>query len=326
MPECPICSSSVPTPRESMVFSGYDCPRCGRWGAPYDSGGITFTFARTFGDWDSAEGVRKRSRLSHILRCRQPSEKYHWAMLPSDLAAWHLEEPLPSPSEQLDLLVLYVGENQPSPAELAVLKAPVISARIGAAITHPPSEAGLSWLLEQQETAQFLVRRSDQNGSLLLRLNMAGWLRYGVLKQGRVESRNVLMAMKFGDAELDRVVASCFSPAVRRAGYELRTVIDNQPAGLIDDQLRVALRTSRFVVADLTHRNNGAYGEAGFAEGLGRPVIYTCREAEWKQGHSHFDTNHLVTVIWDTENLDKAGALLTATIRATLPEEATMTD
>lgn len=177
-------------------------------------------------------------------------------MLPSDLAAWHLEEPLPSPSEQLDLLVLYVGENQPSPAELAVLKAPVISARIGAAITHPPSEAGLSWLLEQQETAQFLVRRSDQNGSLLLRLNMAGWLRYGVLKQGRVESRNVLMAMKFGDAELDRVVASCFSPAVRRAGYELRTVIDNQPAGLIDDQLRVALRTSRFVVADLTHRTN----------------------------------------------------------------------
>ena len=85
---------------------------------------------------------------------------------------------------------------------------------------------------------------------------MAGWLRYGVLKQGRVESRNVLMAMKFGDAELDRVVASCFSPAVRRAGYELRTVIDNQPAGLIDDQLRVALRTSRFVVADLTHRTN----------------------------------------------------------------------
>ncbi len=325
MLECPICSSSVPTPREGADFTGYDCPRCGRWAAPYDSAGITFTFARTFGDWDSAEGVRKRSRLSHILRCRHPSDRYE-AKLPSSLAAWHLEEPLPSPSEQLDLLVLYVGENQPSPAESAVLKAPVISARIGAAITHPPSEAGLSWLLAQQETAQFLEKRGDQNGSLLLRLNMAGWLRYGVLKQGRVESRNVLMAMKFGDAELDRVVASCFSSAVRRAGYELRTVVDNQPAGLIDDQLRVALRTSRFVVADLTHRNNGAYWEAGFAEGLGRPVIYTCREAEWKQGHSHFDTNHLMTVVWDPANLDKAGALLTATIRATLPEEATMTD
>src|SRR5271154_1470473 len=134
MPECPICSSSVPTPKEGMDFCGYDCPRCGRWAAPYDSGGVTFTFARMFGDWDNAEGMRKRSRLSHILRCRQPSEKYQWSMLPSDFAAWHLEEPLPSPSEQLDLLVFYVGENQPSPAESAVLKAPVISARIGAAI------------------------------------------------------------------------------------------------------------------------------------------------------------------------------------------------
>jgi nucleoside 2-deoxyribosyltransferase len=45
----------------------------------------------------------------------------------------------------------------------------------------------------------------------------------------------------------------------------------------IDDQMRVALRTSRFVVADLTRGNRGAYWEAGFAEGLGRPVIYTCR-------------------------------------------------
>ena len=140
MPECPICSGSVPTPKEGMDYCMYDCPRCGRWSAPYDSSGVTFTFARTFGDWDSAEGVRKRSRLSHILSQR-PAEKYRWTTLPRDLAAWHLEEPLPSPSEQLDLLVLYVGENQPSPAESAALKAPVISARIGAAITHPPSES-----------------------------------------------------------------------------------------------------------------------------------------------------------------------------------------
>jgi hypothetical protein len=169
-------------------------------------------------------------------------------------------------------------------------------------------------------TRSFFLGRSF----LYIRLSMAGWLRYAELVQGRIESRKVMMAMKFGDPELDRVVETCFSPAVRRAGFELRTVADSQPAGLIDDQLRVALRTSRFVVADLTHRNNGAYWEAGFAEGLGRPVIYTCREAEWKQGHSHFDTNHLVTVIWDPANLEQAGARLTATIMATLPSEATL--
>lgn len=111
-----------------------------------------------------------------------------------------------------------------------------------------------------------------------------------------------------------------------RAGFELRLLTDGQPAGLIDDQLRVALRTSRFVIADLTHANNGAYWEAGFAEGLGRPVIYTCRKKEWDERKSHFDTNHLVTIIWDPEKLQDAANHLTATIRATLLSEAKMTD
>ena len=106
-----------------------------------------------------------------------------------------------------------------------------------------------------------------------------------------------------------------------------------QPAGLIDDQLRVHLRTARFVIADLTHGNNGAYWEAGFAEGLGRPVIYTCRKKEWdkrdlpSEQMVHFDTNHRIyTVIWDPDKLGEAATQLTATIRSTLPIDAMMTD
>jgi nucleoside 2-deoxyribosyltransferase len=134
------------------------------------------------------------------------------------------------------------------------------------------------------------------------------------------------MAMKFGDPELDGVVENCFKPAIARTGFVLNRLTDGQPAGLIDDQLRVAIRTSRFLISDLTHANNGAYWEAGFAEGLGRPVIYTCRKAEWDERKTHFDTNHLVTIIWDRDNLETAATNLTATVRATLPAEAKMTD
>jgi nucleoside 2-deoxyribosyltransferase len=132
--------------------------------------------------------------------------------------------------------------------------------------------------------------------------------------------------MKFGDQTLDEVVRACFQPAAAKAGYELTTVIENQPAGMVDDQMRVRLRTARFVVADLTYGSRGAYWEAGFAEGLGRPVIYTCRKAEWEKEKTHFDTNHLVTIIWDPADLQSAAASLTATIRASLPEEAVMED
>lgn len=155
---------------------------------------------------------------------------------------------------------------------------------------------------------------------------MAGWDRYSALKRAEIVSRTAFMAMKFGDDELNRVVDNCFRPAVERAGFDLRILTDKQPAGLIDDQLRVALRTSRFTIADLTHGNNGAYWEAGFAEGLGRPVIYTCRKTVWDERKTHFDTNHLVTIIWEPDQLEDAGTRLTATVRATLPGEARLSD
>jgi hypothetical protein len=135
------------------------------------------------------------------------------------------------------------------------------------------------------------------------------------------------MAMPFNDALLDQVFTECFFPAARRAGFRLRKITDNRPAGLIDDQLRVAIRKSRFLTSELTKGNPGAYWEAGYAEGLGKPVIYTCQKSFFDNPRTrpHFDTNHWVTVIWDESRLDEAGRQ-TATIRATLPAEARMYD
>jgi nucleoside 2-deoxyribosyltransferase len=95
------------------------------------------------------------------------------------------------------------------------------------------------------------------------------------------------MAMKFNQPDLDRVVEECFRPAVKRTGFELRVLTDAQGAGSIDDQLRSALLASRFVIADLTHGSHGAYWEAGFAEGLGLPVIYTCEKTAWDEQGTH---------------------------------------
>ncbi len=113
------------------------------------------------------------------------------------------------------------------------------------------------------------------------------------------------MAMKFGDPELDSTVTKCLKPAVQGAGFELQLLSGGQGAGLIDDQMRVRLRRARFVLADLTYGNKGAYWEAGFAEEPGRPVIYTCRKDVWedKERKPHFDTNHLFTIIWSSDNL-----------------------
>ena len=74
------------------------------------------------------------------------------------------------------------------------------------------------------------------------------------------------------------------------------------------------------MIADITHENRGVYFEAGYAEGIGRPVIYTCRTDTFKPetGHPHFDVNHHLHVTWDdppsADQLEK----LSLTIRHTL--------
>lgn len=111
-----------------------------------------------------------------------------------------------------------------------------------------------------------------------------------------------------------------FKPAVEETGFDLRILRDVLHAGLIDNQLRVEIRKSRIMLADLSHNNNGAYWEAGFAEGLGKPVIYLCEKNIFnnKRKRPHFDTNHHTTVIWDRQNIPSCLDELKSTIRLTL--------
>jgi hypothetical protein len=138
------------------------------------------------------------------------------------------------------------------------------------------------------------------------------------------------MALEFGHADLDTLVDDFYVPAAKAAGFDLRRLTDNQPAGLIDDQLRVRLTTAWFVVADITHGNLGAYWEAGFAEGSRKPVIYSCAKSVFdsleKSVRVHFDTNHLVTVLWEPGKEAEAGKKLKDHIRWTFPGDAILED
>jgi len=132
------------------------------------------------------------------------------------------------------------------------------------------------------------------------------------------------MAMPFGIKGVTDMVENVFRDAVEEAGFHLKRIDDDPPAGSIDNRMRVEIWMCRFVIADLTEENHGAYWEAGYAEGLGKPVIYTCEKKYWDDHRTHFDTNHQHTVLWDADDREKAKRDLIATICATLPFEATM--
>ena len=82
--------------------------------------------------------------------------------------------------------------------------------------------------------------------------------------------------------------------------------------------MRIEAWDAKFVLVDLTHDNNGAYWEAGYAEGLGKPVISLCEQGYFDAKKTHFDTNHCTTFPWSRNDDEDFRSRLTATLRRSL--------
>lgn len=119
-------------------------------------------------------------------------------------------------------------------------------------------------------------------------------------KATAMDSSKAFVAMWFHDSMNDAYYEG-MEPAIREAGYEPVRIDNVEHTGQIEDAIIGEIRTSRFVIADLTQGSDGARGgvyyEAGFAKGLGLDVIFTCREDKFKL--VHFDTNHQAHILWN---------------------------
>ena len=159
----------------------------------------------------------------------------------------------------------------------------------------------------------------DDAAFIGVNLTLEGWERYEQEKRGEFGGKYGFIAMQFDDPDLDGFVQDVVKPAVKDGtGYDLVDMRDVARAGIIDDIMRVRIRDSAFVIADLTHDNRGAYWEAGYAEGLGKPVIYICEKTKFEDASTHFDTNHCTTVPWSRSDPDGFRQKLVATLRRSL--------
>ena len=236
-----------------------------------------------------------------------------------------LKQPLPRPREQADLLIRWLAENVAGPGETTWIEPRTHSSIIGA--KSPEGFAlVLRHLFDNGLVTGNLSEAIGAPGRAHATLSFDGWNYYENLRQGGATYRKAFMAMKFGDADLDVLLETVLKPSANQAGFELFRLDDVPRAGLIDDRLRVEIQASDFLVADLTHDNLGAYWEAGYAEGLGKPVIYMCEKIKFESQKTHFDTNHHLTIVWDKAAPHLAGESLKATVRATLPQLAKQED
>lgn len=160
------------------------------------------------------------------------------------------------------------------------------------------------------EEVHYLLRHLEQYGWISGQFTANGMFHGSITVSGHHQiveavtnpsSIQVFVAMWF-DPNMDIVFESGIKPAIEDTGYEALRVDQIEHISRIDDRIIAEIRRSRFIVADFTHDEGGARGgvyyEAGFAHGLGIPVIFTCQEDCLPE--LHFDTNHYNHIAWRT--------------------------
>lgn len=134
-------------------------------------------------------------------------------------------------------------------------------------------------------------------------LTVEGWNAYENLNKIDSESKIAFVAMSFNE-EHKAIMDDAITPACDSCGFFAHRVDKSEHNEKICDRIIADIKQSRFVIADFTAQKHGVYFEAGYALGLGLPVIWCCKESD--KDNLHFDTRQYNHIIWkDLEDLQK---------------------
>lgn len=285
-----------------------------------------------------ASTVECRAILSHVLS-RAPVNRI---LTDKDFADILTHNSLPSPSEQAENLIKFLGDKLAGMGDhYSVLKDSDEIKKMGALIG---AKIGSEWndyyalvvALESQGLISIDWDPGNTSGGKKIissiSLTLLGWNKFEELQRS-TSSRIAFVAMKFKSADdedyyfQDNLLPNYLVSAAKKTGFTLSNPLaDNPKAGNLHARLEVEIRNARFVLVELSHRNNGAYWEAGFAKGLGKPVIYMYNKEIGGQDKPHFDVGSDQIIFWDKANPSCAAQSLKDIIRNTLFGEAIQND
>lgn len=154
------------------------------------------------------------------------------------------------------------------------------------------------FLLHSLEHRAWVEPRADitlNTPENLYRLTVVGWSELAERERRGAESINAFIAISFDPAMV--AASDAIADAIASTGHKPIRMDRVEHSNRIDDEILARLRSSRFLVVDLTTQNPGAYFEAGFLLGLGRSVIWVCSKADIE--NVHFDTRQYNIIDYD---------------------------
>lgn len=131
-----------------------------------------------------------------------------------------------------------------------------------------------------------------------------GWQKIEELKKKSIEVKQAFVAMSFKSEA--NYIREALKKAIRSCYYLPAFIDEKEHNNQIVPEIFFEISRSKFIVVDVTYPNEGAYYEAGYAQGLGKQVIVCCNKTTFdgnskEAGKPHFDISQKSMVLWENE-------------------------
>ena len=277
---------------ETMQYEVGVCPVCRIMAGVAPTGFVTFCECPTCGVFKIIPETEVPVEIAYAVSAatRQSHEQgkaltLHPANI-TDLAEPHLRTTV---AEKLDKLLAYLASKTTYPGAYYEVKAerdyPVADA-------HDSDEFGVYiGYLHTEE----LIGMSPAIDGLGYTLTVQGWARIQSKARPGGEPGRCFVACWLAD-EFYPEFRNAADEAIRACSYVPFWIGETPTNEGISDRVLAEIQRAEFVIADFTGHRQSVYFEAGFARGLGRPVIWCCQQDDVPG--LHFDTRHLGHVAW----------------------------
>lgn len=306
--ECPICLrpnclSKLQQPSEYGGIFENSCDVCGKY----------LIHCRAEEDLKSDLGPKQRVILSSIVRNRY--ERKEQLRISSGNKKDILDSmSVPSdPFEKIDLLLEHIAYKTDNKEGMWI----DINFQTDYPILFTEDHDQFEYCIFTASDQQLIeIGRQAHGSTKPIRLTLQGWRRINELKKTKVKANQAFVAMWF-DSSLTPAWEDGFKRALKDAGFSPIRIDMMEHNNKICDEIIANIRKSGLVITDFTGQRGGVYFEAGYAMGLGIPVIWTCRDTDIND--LHFDTRQYNHIAWgDPKDLREK---LKNRIEATIPRK-----
>jgi hypothetical protein len=280
-------------------FYSIDCPRCGKFEISGSFIEIVKNKELSSAQIGLLSGHIRDANLNHQ---QLTLDEYNTDANENHFEKW-LSELSKTTTEKQNKLLIALEKLMPEPGETIIIS---LDTDISLSLAWAASKNELKFHLKTLHEREFIYLYSNGNEDLddfagrEVKILGKGWERLEKISTDIGHSAQVFVAMRIGDNELDSTFDEFIEPAIRNSGYKpYRVDRDDKNMERIDNKIIAEIKNSRFLIADVTKHRNSVYYEAGFAQGLGIPVIWTVRKGDHLPSKMAFDTRQLPHIFWE---------------------------